>query len=236
MEREKTDQFKKRLWKEKRTLLGRIDGINFGLDQSLRDSVGELSMYDNHPADLGDETFERSKDFSLRDNALLQLDQVNHALKKIAEDSYGICDRCGRPISQERLDAMPWAVLCIDCKHEEEVPDATPRPIEEEVIKPPFGEHDNDSDDRKFGDGDNDPGFDGEDSWQAVAQYGTSETPQDLGSESRAQYPHVYIDWDEDRGSVSDVDSIPYRRAKDGMIYQDFNPDGKKLNDVEGTD
>ncbi len=41
--------------------------------------------------------------------------EVDRALAKLAEGTYGTCDRCGRPIPQERLEAIPWAALCVDC-------------------------------------------------------------------------------------------------------------------------
>ena len=44
------------------------------------------------------------------------LRDVERARAKIADGTYGICERCGKPIGEERLDAMPWALLCIDCK------------------------------------------------------------------------------------------------------------------------
>ena len=116
---------------------------------------------------------------------------------------------------------MPSANLCLDCKKEEVLPDGTPRPIEEKVIRPPFGEQRDYSYERKFGDQDNQSVFDGEDAWQAVARYGTSETPSDLGEE-RAQYPNVYVNWDEDLDGVEEVDNIPYYLEEDGKITRDY--------------
>jgi len=58
----------------------------------LRDSINELSMYDNHPADIGTETFERSKDIGLKDLAQRQIKEINDALGRITEGNYGICE------------------------------------------------------------------------------------------------------------------------------------------------
>ncbi|WP_148134102.1 TraR/DksA C4-type zinc finger protein [Candidatus Formimonas warabiya] len=233
MDTERQQGFRDRLLKEKQELLERIEGLNQGLHDPMRESIGELSMYDNHPADIGDELFERGKDLSLRDNAEIQLNHVERALHKIEDHSYGLCDQCGRPIPQERLEAMPSANLCMACKKAEEVADRTPRPIEEEVIRPPFGEQRDYSYDRKFGDQDNQPVFDGEDAWQAVARFGTADSPQDL-AESGAQYPNVYDDWDEDVGAVDDVDNVAYYRSKDGMAYKDFRSGYKGRRDEAG--
>lgn len=221
MDKPRLESFRQQLLGEKRQLEERIEGINQGLHQAMADSISELSMYDNHPADIGDELFERGKDLSLRDNAEIQFNNVERALKKIDNNTYGLCDKCGKSIAMERLEALPSANLCLDCKKDEVVPDRTPRPIEEEVIRPPFGEQRNLTYDRKFGDGDNQPVFDGEDAWQAVARFGTADSPQDL-AEDGAQYPNVYDDWDEDIGAVDDVDKIAYYRSKDGTTYKDF--------------
>ncbi|MEL7563642.1 MAG: TraR/DksA C4-type zinc finger protein [Dehalobacterium sp.] len=221
MNKLRLESFRQRLLAEKKELEARIEGLNQGLHQAMTDSISELSLYDNHPADIGDELFERGKDLSLKDNAEIQFNNVERALEKINSDTYGICDKCGKPIDMARLEALPSANLCLDCKKDEVVPDRTPRPIEEEVIRPPFGEQRNNSYDRKFGDVDNQPTFDGEDAWQAVARFGTADSPQDL-AESGAQYPDVYDDWDEDIGAVNDVDKIAYYRSKDGTVYKDY--------------
>jgi YteA family regulatory protein len=178
----------------------------------LRDSVGELSAYDNHPADLGSETFERSKDLALREQGEHHLRKIDDALEHINNGKYGLCDQCGREISLERLMAVPETILCKDCKEaEEHLPDRHIRPIEEDVISPPFGGQLNDQ-----------IMFDGEDAWQSVARYGTSETPQDLGTNEVHDYDHIYVDADENLGAVDIVDQIRYKKDRDGVYYQDF--------------
>ena len=85
-----------------------------GLDSSESDSVGELSSVDQHPADLGTETFEREKDVSIIEQVEAELADVEHALQRLDEGTYGICEACGKPIGDARLDAMPAARLCLD--------------------------------------------------------------------------------------------------------------------------
>ena len=76
----------------------------------------ELADYDNHPGDMGTEAFEKVKDLALRDNLRDLLAKVEDALKKIEKGTYGECDRCGREISSGRLNAVPWALYCVDCQ------------------------------------------------------------------------------------------------------------------------
>jgi RNA polymerase-binding transcription factor DksA len=83
-------------------------------DESERDSINELSGMDQHQADVGTETFEREKDLSILENVQSELADIEHALERINDGSYGTCEACGRPIDEERLDAMPATRLCLD--------------------------------------------------------------------------------------------------------------------------
>lgn len=59
--------------------------------------------------------FEQQRDLALRDQARSELARVRAALKALDDGSYGTCADCGKPIAPERLEAIPWASLCIDC-------------------------------------------------------------------------------------------------------------------------
>ncbi len=76
----------------------------------------ELSSYEDHPADLASETFEREKDLAIAESVESLLDQVNTALEKVERGTYGICDACARPIKKARLQALPFATLCLECQ------------------------------------------------------------------------------------------------------------------------
>jgi len=225
MDKEMLKKFEHKLQQEKRELQRRLTHMEEGaLEVPVQDSISELSMYDNHPADLGSETFERSKDLALRDGMEIEMAKINDALDKISSGTYGFCDTCGREITLERLEAMPATTMCRKCKEtEERLPDRHPRPIEEDVISPPFGGFMHDDSEFELRDAEDDAGFDGEDTWQSVARWGTSETPQDISVHGITDYDHMYIDADENVGSVERVEQIPYEKDIDGMIYQDFN-------------
>lgn len=225
MDQKTLDKFRQTLLQEKTQLERRLTHMEEGaLDISLQDSISELSMYDNHPADLGSETFERSKDLALRDSTEFQMAKVKDALDKMDRGIYGQCDICGSEISVDRLEAMPSTTMCKKCKQaDEELPDRHPRPIEEDVIVPPFGGLTHDNSEVELGDAEDENMFDGEDTWQAVARFGTSETPQDISVHGVTDYDHMYLDADETVGTVERVEQIPYERDADGMIYQDFD-------------
>jgi RNA polymerase-binding protein DksA len=85
--------------------------------ESASGEMGDAADYDlNHPADSGTETFERTKDLALRANVGGMLSQIDEALAKIDAGTYGTCSRCGQPIAPARLDALPYATLCVDCQ------------------------------------------------------------------------------------------------------------------------
>jgi len=195
-------KLEQKLISEKKLILEQISRLEeTGIGNIMSDSVGELSAYDNHPADLGDELFERSKDTALRDNAHLILENIEKALQRISEGVYGICEKCGKPIAIERLDTIPWVSNCIECQKGTEVVDPTPRPVEEEILEPPFHRTFLDSAAFDF------VGFDGEDALQSVLRYGSSDTPQDIPGSY--DYKALFPNSNEHSGIVDHSDAIP---------------------------
>lgn len=76
----------------------------------------EAGSYEDLPADLASETFEREKDLALGESVEGMLQKVITALEKIDKGTYGFCDACGRPIKKARLKALPFATLCVTCQ------------------------------------------------------------------------------------------------------------------------
>lgn len=176
-----------------------------GLKAALSNTTAELSAYDNHPADLGSETFERGKDLGLRDNERIILNSVERALEKIHLGTYGRCDNCGREIASERLEALPWANQCRVCQEKIEQTDVTPRPLEEESLEPPFHRSFLDTASIDF------VGYDGEDALQDVMRYGSSDTPQDIPGSY--DYKALFPNSNEHQGIVDLADAIPAQPA-----------------------
>lgn len=172
---------------------------NFGLAMSARDSVGELSNYDNHPADSGTELFERGKDLALNEHAENELEEINEALHAINDGTYGICIACGSDIPFERLIAVPTADHCV--AHAKNNIFKNNRPVEEEVYSPNINPNPRESIEEEH------LRYDGEDSWQEVSQYGTSETPSDLYGD-RDNYNEMYPNSDERIGATEDVEEF----------------------------
>lgn len=126
-----------RLEEQKQELEHRLEeNGHFGIGESLRDSMTELSAYDNHPADIGTETFERGKDLALTERARMRLDHVTQALQRMKEGHYGTCLICSQSIPFARLDAVPETPYCLDHAEDKQVSDR--RPAEECIIAPTF--------------------------------------------------------------------------------------------------
>jgi DnaK suppressor protein len=94
-----------------------IAAAEAGLAALIEDS-GEGAGDDQ--ADAGSKTFEREHEMSLAKNARDMLEQVHHALARLADGSYGVCEGCTSPIGKYRLQAFPRASLCLACKQAEE--------------------------------------------------------------------------------------------------------------------
>jgi RNA polymerase-binding protein DksA len=84
--------------------------------RTIADELGELAGRgtDNHLGDMATVTFDRELDEGLEEGAQQTLTQIDRALAKLDDGSYGMCERCGKAIGEERLRARPWATLCID--------------------------------------------------------------------------------------------------------------------------
>lgn len=200
VDKEKLAHFRKRLLQEKKDIEERVQ-LNYSLEEQMSDSFHEFSMYDNHPADIGTEMFEREKDLALYHLDRETLKEIDQALTRMEEGTYGICTVCGKPIPEERLEALPQSQTC-----KEHAPAPTineSRPIEEEFLQPPFGRT---SLDEKEGQN----GFDGEDAWQIVEAWGTSSTPFSYVDNDKTDYKEMYIESDEPDGFTQAVEQIGY--------------------------
>jgi RNA polymerase-binding transcription factor DksA len=104
--------YRRRLEAELAELRGQRADLEESTEASLADATGEVG-FDEEFADAGSFTFERERDLSLVDNAKDLIDKVEHALGRIDAGKFGRCEACGGAIEAERLDALPYATLCL---------------------------------------------------------------------------------------------------------------------------
>lgn len=197
MNRDRMEYFSKRLKEEKEIINNTINSMkDNGLLMGQMDQVSELSMIDNHPADMGTEMFDKEKTFALLGNEKNILKQIDSAADRIKNGTYGVCELCGKEIPEERLKFMPYAVRCVKCesKKADYRTFRYDRPVEEENLSYPFG--------RSFLDTGDDVEFDGEDSWQAVDDFN--------------KRPHISRNYDDTdlEGTVEAIDNISNSQYK----------------------
>jgi DnaK suppressor protein len=110
-----------------------MDEITFlagdNLNRSQRDSSGDLSSYSFHMADQGTDNFDREFALNLVSSEQDVLYEINEALHRIDERTYGVCESCGQGIEKARLNALPFAKMCVRCKSESEKGKARYRPF-----------------------------------------------------------------------------------------------------------
>jgi len=163
------DRIAKALADEESRLRGLIDSLRLEISE-IGEAAGnsDLSSYDQHPADAGTETYERSKDTGFLLSAERQLEQVVEAKKRLASGSFGRCASCGHPIDPERLYALPYAENCRPCQDEEEEVSRAGRPqgvvyqshAREHILTP-------------FADDEEEVTADWEEAWRQLAEYGS---------------------------------------------------------------
>ena len=110
-----TDRFRETLLEARKRVEAAIQNLHDEHPGTLAEDSGEETAYDNHLADTATETYDRELDYTLEENSEHVLAEIGAALKRIEEGTYGTCTNCDRPIAVERLEALPWATLCIDC-------------------------------------------------------------------------------------------------------------------------
>jgi DnaK suppressor protein len=104
----------RRLEEERTRLQGIRDGLQREQDEGSSETGGELSSLDQHPGDSGTETFEMEKNVSLLEQVDDELLEVEAAVQRLERGTYGTCQVCGRPIGDERLEAMPATRFCVE--------------------------------------------------------------------------------------------------------------------------
>jgi|SRR5688572_12548930 DnaK suppressor protein len=117
-----TARFKDLLLERRAAVANALENLHKENARSLEDETGELvsGSADQHMADTATETVEREIGNTLEEHDERLLVAIDAALGRIEDGTYGKCVNCGAQIPVERLEAMPWATLCIDCKRLEE--------------------------------------------------------------------------------------------------------------------
>jgi DnaK suppressor protein len=109
----KLERFKQRLESKRRELMSGVRGSNVSSMETSADAIQDI-------ADQASSAYTKEFLLSIGDQERRMLKQVDDALEKIRRETYGLCEGCGEAIAERRLEALPFAKLCIACQEEEE--------------------------------------------------------------------------------------------------------------------
>ncbi len=121
MKKREINKLKKQLEQLRQELSHELQHLSDGnLNRSQRESTGDLSGYAYHLADVGTDSFGREMELNIASNENERIRMIEEALERIEESTYGQCLDCGNDINLERLKAIPYARLCIECARKSE--------------------------------------------------------------------------------------------------------------------
>jgi DnaK suppressor protein len=121
MNKAEVKAYKERLLMLRARLRGDVTQLaEAALKKNRTEANGDLSSMPIHMADIGSDNFEQEFTLSLMENEGVTLDHIEAALERIEEGTYGVCEECGVKIPKSRLNAIPYAVLCVKCASDQE--------------------------------------------------------------------------------------------------------------------
>jgi DnaK suppressor protein len=110
---QRLEKFKQRLVAKRKELVSEVRGSNVGSLETNADGIQDI-------ADQASSAYTKEFLLSIGDAERRMLRQVDEALDKIRQDTYGLCESCGEMINERRLEALPFARLCVKCQEKEE--------------------------------------------------------------------------------------------------------------------
>lgn len=117
LDKKTLEVYKTLLLKKREELQGDITHISEEtLKKSQKDASGDISGYSFHMADVATDNYDREFSLGLASKERNVLFEINHALDKLQEGTFGLCESCKKSISKVRLKAVPYATLCLKCQ------------------------------------------------------------------------------------------------------------------------
>jgi len=113
--------YKKLIIKRKNEVMDAIERISEDtLKKSQKDASGDISGYTFHMADVATDNYDREFSLGLASNDRQSLYELDDALKRIEEGTFGVCEECKTVLTKARLKALPYARLCLNCQQKRE--------------------------------------------------------------------------------------------------------------------
>ncbi len=120
MKKRETGKFRKLLLKERDRVTEEMHREEMTLHRSQKDSSGDLSGYALHMADVGTDAYEREFTGNMLTNEQKTVFEIDEALMRIKDGTYGICQKCNKDIAKSHLELVPYAAMCKKCIRETE--------------------------------------------------------------------------------------------------------------------
>jgi DnaK suppressor protein len=121
MNRAELSTYRQRLLELRSRLVGDVAQLaDAALKKSRSEANGDLSSMPIHMADIGSDNYEQEFTLSLMENEGQALERIKASLERIDEGTYGTCEECGQKIPKQRLNAIPYAALCVKCASQQE--------------------------------------------------------------------------------------------------------------------
>ncbi len=120
LSKEQLKQFRQLLITERAKLASEIRSLAQDAAKSPREASGDLSAYTVHMADMAADTSDRELSMNIVSSEQELLYQIDDALKRLDDGTFGVCQQCSQPITMSRLKAVPYASMCIACQRTKE--------------------------------------------------------------------------------------------------------------------
>lgn len=120
LSKEQLKQFRQLLITERAKLASEIRSLAQDAAKSPREASGDLSAYTVHMADMAADTYDRELSMNIVSSEQELLYQIDDALKRLDDGTFGVCQQCSQPITMSRLKAVPYASMCIACQRTKE--------------------------------------------------------------------------------------------------------------------
>ena len=109
---------RKRLEEMKQKLIAERERVLESYQRTTQHTLAELDDTTQDAGDLASTSHDRAVLYRLQESDAKRLKQIEDVLSRMEEDGYGICEECGDEVSDARLEAIPWATLCLNCQEE----------------------------------------------------------------------------------------------------------------------
>ncbi len=120
MKKSELKKYEKLLLKKREEMVFLLQDRKTQIDSTIKEATGDISGYSYHMADQGTDAMEREKAFMLASKSGRLLYHIDEAIRRVRKGEYGHCHTCNKSISTARLEAVPHARYCIECKEKEE--------------------------------------------------------------------------------------------------------------------